>query len=322
MKHSRVSRIVKILTTLQSGEKYSPRDLESILGVSRRTVFRDLKELQSIGVPYRYDTKSGGYSVDPKFFLPPVDFSLAEALSLLMLVHKVRNHLPLPFRNSALLAGLKVENNLPLEVRNYCQASLAKTTIAPQQHTTIKLLDAIYSNIQKAIRKKTTMSLSYHSLYETKTIDTVLHPYHLLYKGRSWYVIGFSGAHKSIRTFNLTRINSVEPLDKHFADGGNFDLYEYLGRAWSLIPEGKLYNIKLKFSPLVAHNVSEVQWHNTQQVHWNEDGSVVLSFRVDGLGEISWWVLGYGDQVRVLAPAALRKRVLERAQKLLENHRK
>jgi proteasome accessory factor B len=166
------------------------------------------------------------------------------------------------------------------------------------------------------------MSLSYYSLYETKTIDTILHPYHLLYKGRSWYVIGFSGVHKSIRTFNLTRINSVEPLDKLFTDGGNFDLYEYLGRAWSLIPEGKLYNIKLKFSPLVARNVSEVQWHNTQQAHWNEDGSVILSFRVDGLGEISWWVLGYGDQVRILAPPALRKKVLEKAQNLLENHRK
>jgi predicted DNA-binding transcriptional regulator YafY len=38
MKHSRVSRIVNILTTLQSGEKYSPADLEQVLGVSRRTV--------------------------------------------------------------------------------------------------------------------------------------------------------------------------------------------------------------------------------------------------------------------------------------------
>jgi predicted DNA-binding transcriptional regulator YafY len=322
MKHSRISRVVKILTTLQSGEKYSPRDLESLLGVSRRTIFRDLKELQSIGVPYKYNTKDGGYYVDPKFFLPPVDFSLDEALSLLMLVHKVRNHLPLPFRNSALLAGLKVENNLPIDVRNYCQASLAKITVAPQQHTAIKLLDAAYSTIQKAIGKKTAISLSYHSLYESKIIETVLHPYHLLYKGRSWYVIGFSVAHKSIRTFNLTRIKTLTSLDIHFADGDSFDLYEYLGRAWSLIPEGRLYNIKLKFSPLVAHNVSEVQWHNTQQVQWNEDGSVMLSFRVDGLGEISWWVLGYGDQVQILAPAVLRKKVLEKAQNLLKNHKK
>jgi proteasome accessory factor B len=322
MKHSRIGRIVKILTTLQSNEKYSPADLEKVLGVSRRTIFRDLKELQDVGVPYKYDTKNGGYSIDPKFFLPPVDFNLAEALSLLMLVHKVRNHLPIPFRNAALLAGLKVENNLPIEVRNYCQASLQKVTIAPEQYTAIKSLDAIFNTIQNAIRKKTVLSLLYHSLLEQQTINTTLHPYHLLYKKRSWYVIGFSGLHKMVRTFNLSRIKTVEALGTCFTDNGNFDLYEYLGRAWTLIPEGKLYDIKLKFSSLVAHNVSEVQWHSTQQAEWNEDGSVTLSFRVDGLGEISWWILGYGDQVQVLAPAALRKKVLERAQGVIDNHRK
>ena len=322
MKHSRVSRIVNILTTLQSGQKYAPADLEEILGVSKRTIFRDLKELQSIGVPYKFNAKDGGYSIDPKFFLPPVDFTLAEALSILTLVHKVRNHLPMPFRNSALLAGLKLENNLPAEVRSYCQTSLQKVTIAPAQYSTTKSLDSTYLAIQRAIRAKTTLSLLYYSPYEQQFIDTMLHPYHLLYKNRAWYVIGFSGFHKMVRTFNLSRIKTIKPLDDHFSDGDNFDVNEYLGRAWSLIPEGRLYNIKLKFSPLVAHNVSEIQWHSTQQTQWNEDGSATLSFRVDGLGEISWWVLGYGDQVQVLEPASLRTKVLEKAQAVIENHKK
>jgi proteasome accessory factor B len=322
MKHSRISRVVKILTTLQSGQKYSPADLENLLGISRRTVFRDLKELQSIGVPYKYDAKSGGYSIDPKFFLPPIDFNLPEALSLLTLVHKMRNHLPMPFRNSALLAGLKIENNLPADVRNYCQLSLQKVTISPDQHTSIKQLDSIYDTIQKAIRKKTVLNLSYQSLYEKKTIDTALHPYHLLYKNRSWYVIGFSVLHKSVRTFNLARVGSLSPGETCFTDGGNFDLVEYLGRAWSLIPEGRLYNITLRFSPMVAQNVAEVQWHSTQQTQWNDDGSVTIRFRVDGLGEISWWVLGYGEQVQILEPAALREKVLEKARKMLEMHQK
>jgi len=322
MKHSRVSRIVNILTTLQSGQKYSPAGLEKLLGVSKRTVFRDLRELQSIGVPYKFNPKDGGYSIDPKYFLPPVDFTLPEALSLLTLVHKVRNHLPMPFRNSALIAGLKVENNLPPEVRSYCQTSLHKVTVAPEQFSMIKSLDSFYIAIQKAVLKKTVLSICYDSLYENQTINTNLHPYHLLYKNRSWYVIGFSRLHKTIRTFNLARIKKIETLTDKFTDGENFDLYEYLGKAWALIPEGRLYHIKLKFSPLVAHNVSEVQWHGTQQEQWNEDGSVTLSFRVDGLGEISWWVSGYGDQVQVLEPAALRKKVLERAQAVINNHLK
>jgi proteasome accessory factor B len=44
---------------------------------------------------------------------------------------------------------------------------------------------------------------------------------------------------------------------------------------------------------------------------FNSDGSVTMEFRVDGLGEITWWILGYGDQVQVLRPAALRQKIVE-----------
>ena len=84
-----------------------------------------------------------------------------------------------------------------------------------------------------------------------------------------------------------------------------------------MIPEGRIYHVSLRFLPKVAHNVSEVQWHRTQSVEHNEDGSVTMDFRVDGLGEISWWVLGYGDQVQVLGPKSLRKMVLKMAENII-----
>lgn len=318
MKHSRVSRIVNILTTLQSGQKYNPSDLEKLLGVSQRTIFRDLKELQTIGVPYKYDKESRGYQIDPKFFLPPIDLSLQEALSLLILVHKMRHSLPVPYKNSALLAGVKIENNLPADIRQYCSSSLSKITIAREQHSHASNFDGIYSTVQQAMRRKTVLEINYSSLYEKDEIQTLLHPYHLLYKKRAWYIIGYSTTHKAVRTFNLGRIRTLAAINKSFSGGENFDVDEYLGRAWCLIPEGKLYDIKLLFSPMVAKNVAEVQWHSTQFVNWNSDGSAVLNFRIDGINEISWWVLGYGDQVQVLAPTALRAKVLERAKNLIE----
>lgn len=320
MKHSRVSRIVNILTTLQSGEKYTPAALEKLLGISKRTVFRDLKELQAIGVPCKYHKSGNCYRIDPKFFLPPIDFNLQEALSILMLVHKMRHSLPLPYKNSALLAGMKLENNLPADIRQYCQSSLAKITVAQEQHSSVRQLDTIYNTIQQSIRKKIMLQIDYASLFENGTIQTVLHPYHLLYKNRAWYVIGFSQLHNSVRTFNLSRIEKISTMDGHFTDNANFDVDEYIGRAWCLIPEGRLYDIKLLFAPMVAKNVAEVQWHHTQRAEWHNDGSVTLTFRVDGLNEISWWVSGYGDQVKIIAPAALRSKVLERARKMLENH--
>lgn len=69
MKTSSVSKIIQILTALQSGQGYTVCDLAALLRVSRRTVFRDLHDLQKAGVPAHYDSKVSHYTIDPKFFL-------------------------------------------------------------------------------------------------------------------------------------------------------------------------------------------------------------------------------------------------------------
>jgi len=321
MKRSRIGRVMQILTTLQAGKSYAVSDLSKMFGTSRRTIFRDLKELQAIGVPYRYDARTGGYMIEPEFFLPPIDLTLQEAMSLLLLAHKVRDQIQFPYKNSALLAALKIENNLPAKVRKYCATALQNISTrasaqAPIRHSAG--LDKTFAQLQQAIVKKRKVDLRYHSLFEGTIIDVELCPYHLLYNNRAWYVLGRSSLHKSVRTFKLNRIRELTTTEKCFVDGENFDLYDYLGRAWSMIPEGRIHNIKLRFLPKVANNVAEVQWHSTQKVVRNSDGSATVEFRVDGIGEITWWILGYGDQVKVLAPEALRKKVLEVAKNMVK----
>jgi len=85
-----------------------------------------------------------------------------------------------------------------------------------------------------------------------------------------------------------------------------------------MIPEGRIYDIKLRFLPKVAENVAEVQWHSTQKAIRNADGSAIVEFRVDGLEEITWWTLGYGDQVQVLAPKALREKIVRIAKNMIK----
>jgi len=325
MKRSRIVRVMQILTTLQAGKSYAVGDLSKMFGTSRRTIFRDLKELQAIGVPYRYDARTNGYIIEPEFFLPPVDLSLQEALSLLLLAHKARDQIQLPFKNSALLAALKIENNLPAKIRQYCDTALRNISIkdsaqAPIRHSA--RLDKTFAQLQQAIVKKRKVNIRYHSLFEGTIIDVELCPYHLLYNNRAWYVLGRSSLHESVRTFKLNRIRELKTTERCFVDGENFDVYEYFGRAWSMIPEGRIYNIKLRFLPKVANNVAEVQWHSTQKVVPNNDGSATVEFRVDGLGEITWWILGYGDQVQVLAPKTLRKRISQIAKNMLELNEK
>jgi proteasome accessory factor B len=308
-----------------------------LFGVSRRTLFRDLKELQNIGVAPKFSrltplrpsksnagTTSGGYTITPSTeggFLPPVNLNLQEALGLLLLVHKMRGQIQLPFKNAALLAAMKIECSLPPRVRNYCDHALARITAkagaqAPAPGT--PGLDSIFNTLQSAAAQRRKVRIHYDSLFDGQTIDCVLSPYHLFYNQRAWYIVGRSSIHKTIRTFKLNRIKETQILDDQFDDGDNFDLTEYIGRAWSMIPEGRIYDVRLKFTPKVANNVSEVQWHQTQKVKRNPDGSAIIDFRVDGLGEITWWILGYGDQVEVLTPAALRSRIAEVAREMVK----
>jgi predicted DNA-binding transcriptional regulator YafY len=323
MKRSRISRIMQILTTLQAGKSYAVSDLSKMFGTSRRTIFRDLKELQAIGVPYRYDTRTGGYTIEPEFFLPSVDLSLQEALSLLLLAHKARDQIRLPFKNSALLAALKIENNLPAKIKQYCNTALRNISIRGGSQTLFRHsagLDKTFAQLQQAIVKKRKVNIRYHSLFEGTIIDVDLCPYHLLYNNRAWYVLGRSSLHESVRAFKLNNIRELKTTEKCFVDGENFDVYEYLGRAWSMIPEGRIYNIKLRFLPEVAYDVTEVQWHSTQNVAFEDDGSAIIEFRVDGLNEITWWILSYGDKVQVLAPGILQQRIVEIAQKMLRTN--
>ncbi len=318
LKRGKISRLLQIITSLQAGKRYSVTELSQIFATCRRTIFRDLKELQFIGIPYHYDAKTGGYTIEPEFFLPPIDLNLQEALSLLLLAYKVNNQIQLPFRKSALLAALKIENNLPIKIKQYCNSVLQNISAVPSAQAPMDHLDKTFAELQKAIVNKRRVNIRYNSLFDGKIIDLELCPYHLLYNQRAWYVLGFSSFHQGIRTFKLNRIKESQVTDKCFIGGDNFNPADYLGRAWSMIPEGRLYNVRLRFLPKVADNVTEVQWHSTQKVIRDSDGSATMEFRVDGLGEITWWILGYGDQVQVLAPKALRQKVIETAKNIIK----
>jgi proteasome accessory factor B len=322
MKTRKISRIIQILTVLQSGKSYSADDLARMFDTTRRTIFRDLKELRGIGLPYHYDAKTKCYYVEPEFFLPPTEFNLQEALSLFLLVHTAGKHIQLPFRNSAQLAVMKIANNLPAEIKKSCNIALENISAKAHSHAPLGPLSKIFAELQHAITNKNRLQMSYHSLFEGGAIDVEVCPYHIHYNRRAWYLIGFSELHGEIRTFKLNRIRRLRTLKTRFVQSGGFDMDEYLGRAWSMIPEGRIYNVRLRFLPKVANNVAEVHWHSTQQITWNSDDSVTLEFRIDGLGEIMWWVLGYGDQVQVLAPKLLRNRVVQAARNIIKLNEK
>jgi proteasome accessory factor B len=320
MKRSRVGRMLQILTALQAGRNNQVDDLAQMCTMSRRTIFRDLKELKDIGIPCRYDVKTGNYYIDRGFLLTPVNLNHKEAMGLLLLVLAARSRIQIPFKKETLIGAMKLEDSLSGEIRQYCNAVLRSISIKAGHEVKIGPLDEIFQCLGDAILKKQVVNISYFLPHEKKTVVIELSPYHLIYNDYKWYVLGRSSLHRGVRAFELNRIKELSKLNKGFIDNEKFDINEYIGRAWSMIPEGRLYHVKLRFSPEVVHNVTEVKWHRTQEVAFEDDGSAIVEFRVDGLNEITWWILGYGDKVQVLAPLILRQRIVQIAQKMVRTN--
>ncbi|HEX3870316.1 MAG TPA: WYL domain-containing protein, partial [Pirellulales bacterium] len=127
--------------------------------------------------------------------------------------------------------------------------------------------------------------------------------------------------HRAVRTFNIGRILSLEPLDETFKIPRGFRIERVLRNAWNLMAErGPDHDVTIHFDKMVAQNVAEVMWHNTQRIDFHDDGSIDFHVKVSGLTEISWWVLGYGDQAIVVRPQKLRDMIVHRCRNLVKRY--
>ncbi len=313
---------MRLIGLLQAGRGYHAEALASARGVSRRTIFRDLDVLRQAGVPLQYDEEAQHYHIPGTYFLPPTNFTPEEALALLVLCHDLGDQSQLPFFEPARSAAVKLSSNLPGRFRELFRTTGEAVQIRLEPTNPLGSHKPVYDGLLEAIAKRRCVRIAYHSLTESKQLVTRLSPYRLLFSRRSWYVIGRSSIHRGVRTFNLGRIEKIELLDDRFRIPKGFSLQRYLRNAWRLIPEpGRDREVRIRFSPLVAHNVAEVNWHPTQRVKFNRDGSLDFRVTVSGLREISWWILGYGDQAEVLEPAELRRMIAQRVERMSNMYR-
>ncbi len=320
MSVSRIHRLLRLITLLQGARRYTAADLAEELEVSKRTIFRDLNMLELAGIPYHFEPDRGGYTIRQHFFLPPINLTITEALSMLMLTGRARGVGRIPLMAHAARAAMKVESALPASIRRHVGSVIDRLSVSLTPVARHSGLDATFDDLTGAIVQRRICRVVYISFHERKQIKTSLHPLRLAFIGRAWYLIAYSTTHKEVRTFKLGRIRKLTVTERQFIEPEDLDLDDYFGRAWGMIPEGKIYSVRLRFDRKVAGNVAEVHWHDSQRVEFNSDGSADMHLEIDGLGEITWWILGYGDQVEVVSPAALRKRVAAVAKSIVKKY--
>jgi proteasome accessory factor B len=316
MNVSRTHRLLQLIGLLQTATGYNAPSLAQFCGVTRRTIFRDLDMLRKSGLPLEFDPVDRRYRFPKPAYLPPLNFTAEEALAMMVVCHELGDRAGLPFLDPAHSAAIKLESHLPPRLREHLRNVAPSVEIHPPPSNPLDGQAGVYQQLLVGLAEKRCLRIHYHSLAERQDITTRLSPFRLLFSRRSWYVIGRSSLHRGTRTFNLSRILQIELLDDKYKIPRDFSTERYLRNAWHLIPEGRRdQEVLIRFSPMVAENVAEVLWHKTQRATFNDDGTLDYRATVSGLQEISWWILGYGDQAEAIEPPELRQMVATRAAK-------
>lgn len=305
----RLFRLQQLLHCAANG--LTVRQLAERLGVSPRTIQRDLVTLQSdMGVPLTQDGRR--YGIVGTYILPPITFSLHEARSLLLAARLFLRYSDEtdPHGVSALERLVRA---LPLPVAEHFEQIIAALRAKPPSKRFIKVLETV----TEAWAKQRLVRIRYYSRARPLPHEALVEPYLLEASapGYSTYLIGYSRTHGEVRTFKIERIEEAEMLDEVFQRRADARLEDAIANSWGIVwaDDEEREEVHLKFSPAVASRVGEATWHPSQRVYSFHDGSCSLTMTVPSLVEIVPWVRSWGPDVEVIGPKALRELIATEA---------
>ena len=309
------SRRVLMITELLRTNEYTVEQLCNVFRdeATRRDVQRDLKLIKEyvkdfkviLGRPPRYCIRTQANS------LHPVE-TLAVYAATRLVYHRASGH------NKHYGKALKLlEHWLPESIRPIVTRSvkgIGKQRNSPES--------SALENLAKAWFAGNRLQFEYQSVNgrngpRTNVLEVYfieVHPENL-----ALYAIGKETTyHKSIRTFKLARMKNLQILrDTSYSTPDDFDPQAFLKHAWGITgqSDGATANITLRFQKSVAARIEEGGYPNMEK-RVLPDERIEVSFKAgtDKTGlplEVLVWVRGWGANVEVIEPAALRERWLE-----------
>jgi predicted DNA-binding transcriptional regulator YafY len=114
-------------------------------------------------------------------------------------------------------------------------------------------------------------------------------------------------------------MRDVELLERIAAPPAGFDLQVYANRSFGIYQDD-VDDVVLRILPQSAEEALSWQFHPTQTVEPQPDGSVRVTFRASGMRELAWHLFTWRDQVEILAPARLREVMLEELERSRSRH--
>ncbi|MFW6107142.1 MAG: helix-turn-helix transcriptional regulator [bacterium] len=308
----RVSRLLEMVSLLQSGSGWGGAELAQRFGVSRTRIYNDIRALRQAGVPVR--RSRAGYWIEPTFFLPSVQLSPNEVLALLF---------PLEFRTTT-DGRREVEDSARAKLLSCLPPRLRREAEEMLQRTSVRLPAAeasgeVFAELRRAIVERRRVAIVYAGRHDERLRRLELDPYGIAFRKHAWYVVGFSASHREVRTFRVSRVHAVEPTPLHFSMPDDFSVEDHFRGAWYVF-SGTRREIGVRFAPQVARLVKERVPHPGQQIQTLSDGTIFYRAQVNNLDEVAWWLVQYGGAATVLYPRELQDKVVALASDILHRY--
>jgi predicted DNA-binding transcriptional regulator YafY len=299
--------LLRMLSALHHGA--SVKEMADEMGVSEKTIRRDLESFQRAGFPLAETVEEHGrkkWHVDPDRNQPGLSFALDEAIALYLARHLMEPLAGTVFWEATQRAFRKIRTTLGPEALKYIGqfgAMFHQTMVGVSDYTKkSELIDELMIGIED----KRAVFITYQSLRATEPVTYDIYPYGLAYHRGSLYLIGFAPDHREIRHWKVDRIEDAEVTPVHFNRPEDFDLHDHLAKSFGVFHGDGEVHVKVRFSPTVTRYVTESKWHSSQKLTPQKDSSLVAEFDLDHTEEIKRWIQSFGKNAVVLEPDQLR----------------
>ncbi len=302
--------MLRILSSRHYG--VTVKELAEELGVSEKTVRRDLDAFSEAGFPLEETVVEHGrkkWKLAGDLTVKGVPLHYDEAIAL----HVARGFMePLAgtiFWSAAQRAFNKIRcmfNERALKYVEKMAQAFYQTRVGFCDYSRqAEIIDQIMIGLED----HRALEIEYQSLKATEPATYEIHPYGMTYHRGSLYLVGWSPGKKEIRHWKVNRIIRAEVTDRRFEMPEDFRLDEHFAGSFGVYQGDGDYHIRVRFSAEVARYVSEARWHSSQQLHPQRDGSLIAEFDLESLEEIERWILSFGRHAEVLEPPELVERI-------------
>ena len=289
-----------------------------------RRFYADRAELSSLGIDLKIDKQSEGgyeaetYTLPPEnFYLPSIEFSDQELGGLRTALTLLDGEFAYAEPLRLALQQLSWGKPSPLSAPEQQSVKLAMTAGPGGRELSQRL-----SKVETAIFRRKTILFDYYTLGRDDQGKRKVDPYHLLFRGGQFYLVGYAHERDDIRVFRLSRMRGKvgysSKAEHDFQRPEDFDPRTYATRAdWQLGDEQDVAKVWLsdRIDWLVRRHLGA----DVGTLEETDDGAVFTTAYGDSRQLISW-VLGLGPRARILEPAELVEEAEERVAQVVERH--